>query len=76
MVALTQQDVRIKFAHYYLDLSAEMQREGEGATVDKSTEWDIFIAHLIEEGSITPSAKAWPCPQSLSSILQTTRPAF
>lgn len=67
MPVLTQHDIRIKFAHYYLDLSAEMAREG--AKVDKAAEWDLFISRAIEEGMAPCSAIGWPCPRALSNIL-------
>lgn len=59
----TREEVRLKFAHYFLDLKAEMRRED--ASVSKLDEWARFIDHLIEEGDIPEAARSWRSPRSL-----------
>lgn len=68
MATLTQQATRLKFAHYFLHLKESM--EAEGGTVSKSTEWESYIAHLIEEGEVPPEAKTWKCPRSLTAEIR------
>ena len=70
----TKEEVRLKFAHYFLDLKAEMQREG--GAVNKLDEWARFIEHLIEEGQIPEAAREWRSPRSLEEeILRANKKA-
>lgn len=66
----TEQEARIEFAHYFLDLEASLKREGEGAKADKHQEWENFIAHLVEEGDLPAEAKSWTCPRSLEAEIR------
>lgn len=70
----TKEEVRLKFAHYFLDLKAEMQREG--GAVSKLDEWARFIEHLIEEGEVPAAAREWCSPRSLEEeILRANKQA-
>lgn len=70
----TKEEVRLKFAHYFLDLKAEMQREG--GAVSKLGEWARFIEHLIEEGEVLAAAREWCSPRSLEEeILRANKQA-
>lgn len=64
----TQQEIRIKFAHYFLHLRETMK--AEGAHVSKTAEWTTFIQHLIDEAALPPEAARWPCPRSLEAELR------
>ncbi len=62
----TEAETRRKFALYFTDLQSSLKAEGEGAVVDKQTEWENFISHGIAEGTLPERAKQWACPRSLA----------
>lgn len=63
---MTESQTRSNFAAYFLDLKRE--QNNDGATVNKATEWEFFVAHLIECGTLTEQARRWKCPRSLKSL--------
>jgi hypothetical protein len=63
----TETQVRSKFAAYFLDLQADLARDG--VTVNKQSEWEFFIEHCIEEGEVPAEARSWKCPRSLKSLV-------
>lgn len=65
----TEQQARKEFAAYFLDLQETLDREGEGAKADKYGEWDMCVAHWIEEGEAPAEATNWKCPRSLEAEL-------
>lgn len=70
----SEYQTRVKFAHYYLDLTKQLSGEGAGAKVVKTSEWETFISHQVAEGVLPPAAKAWKCPRSLMAVLQNPPP--
>lgn len=67
---MTEKETRKKFALYFPALQAEQVREGAGAdSVDKETEWENYVSHLITEGDLPPEAANWRCPRSLRDEL-------
>lgn len=63
----TETQARSKFAAYFLDLQADMARDG--VIVSKQTEWDFYIEHGIDEGELPTEARSWKCPRSLKSLV-------
>lgn len=63
---MNESQTRSKFAAYFLDLKQE--QNNDGATVDKATEWELFIDHLIYCGTLTEQARRWKCPRSLKYL--------
>lgn len=63
----TEQQARKEFAAYFLDLKESM--ESEGGKVGKTTEWEFFIRHMVDEGELPAEAITWKCPRSLESEL-------
>jgi len=64
----TEQQIRSEFAAYFLDLKESMAHDG--GCVNKSSEWDRFVARKIEEGEIPNEASKWKCPRSLVAEMQ------
>jgi hypothetical protein len=60
---MTEAQTRSKFAAYFLDLKEAQRRDG--ATANKATEWEFFIAAKIENGDLPEQAKSWKCPRTL-----------
>jgi len=63
---MTEREFRQRFAHYFLDLKEENARDG--GKVNMRREWEFFLTHSIEEGTISPEAFAWKCPRSLKGL--------
>lgn len=64
-LVLNEQETRLKFAHYFLDLKEALA--GEGARLSKNAEWGTFIENLIEDGQLPEAARTWKCPRSLDA---------
>lgn len=61
----TESQVRQQFAAYFLDL--QESAKAEGYKVGKASEWEMFIARMIEDGEVPEEAANWKFPRKLTA---------
>ena len=64
MALKNEVQARQEFATYFIDLRNSIS--SEGGKVNKYTEWEFFIKHMIDEGELPSEAINWKCPRSLN----------